>query len=667
MSAIQLSRTALEALYSVLIAVDTQGEVRHASETVSRYIEGFGPGVHFFDHLKIVRPGSVDSVEGLFSPPASLFLVQDRNERFAARGQVVKVLWDGEELACFCGSPWLFWMNSHCPDIKLGMGDFPPQDSQLDQLFLMTTEQRMVLDLEKLNGELQVAQRAAEEAQAAKSALFARMSHEMRTPLNGVVSALALLSDQELGGDARKLLRLAHSSSRNLLHVINYVLDISKLDAGDTELDPVVFNLSGLMKTVTDIVRARAVEKDLELSWQASPQLNDAYIGDKAKLRQCLLNLVNNAIKFTQSGQVMLRAAPSMQGGSSTLRLEVEDTGVGIREDDQKHIFDPFWTGSGDLPVVETGTGLGLDIVRRNVEAMGGTMGVQSRYGKGSIFWMELPLEVGDEENLADSPAKDAGVPRRFRGRVLLVDDNETNLLLGRMILESLGISVQEARDGASAVSRCHGEVFDLVLMDISMPGMDGITATREIRKFASRSELPVVALTAYASSEERERCLKTGMNDYLTKPIVRDRLAEHLTEWLRADHDDPAGTAGEGEAAQQESADLDEDVLALLRKQIGAPNLAAVLDQFQNEVDTRWETLRSLWGAADTDAVLREIHTLSSTCRSLGLAAAGIYFSAMEENLRAGSELPDEQLTAAGEILSQGRDALVEFRARSQ
>ncbi|MEE4278718.1 MAG: response regulator [Halieaceae bacterium] len=663
MSELRLARDQLEQLFTVLIAIAEDGSISYASSTAARYVEGLSPGTAFFDHFDIVRPGSINTVEGLLNPPPSLFLIRDRRQRFAARGQLVNVTWDGLEYACFCGSPWLFWMDTNCPDIKLGIEDFPPQDSQLDQLFLMNTEQRMVADLEKLNSELQVAKRAAEEAQVAKSALFARMSHEMRTPLNGVVSALALLSDRPLPEEARKLLRLADSSSRNLLHVINYVLDISRLEIGNTELDPVLFNLSGLLKSVTDIVRARAVEKGLELTWHTSPQLNETYIGDKAKLRQCLLNLVTNAIRFTPAGSIVVRAAPSTVGDGDMLRLEVEDTGIGIRHEDQKRIFQPFWTGSGDLAMVDRGTGLGLDIVRRNVEAMGGQIGVASRIGKGSLFWMELPLEPA-EEIAQEDVTRAASGSASLRGRVLLVDDNETNLLLGRMILESLGLSVLEARDGSSAVSRCHGEAFDLVLMDISMPDMDGIAATREIRRFASREQLPIVALTAYASSEERERCLDTGMNEYLTKPIVRDRLAEQLAQWLASDD---SATEAAPELALQGSSDapaLDEAVLATLRAQIGDSNLGTVLDQFRSEVSARWEATRSAWQRDDPDTVRREVHTLSSTCRSLGLLAAGEHFSELEGRLRDGIALTAEGLGEGEALLREGVDLLLAYRS---
>jgi len=665
MTGIALDQRALDALYTVVFCIDAEGFLRHVSPTPQRYIDDLRPGVAFFDHFTFLRPTSVASVDELLGREQALFLLKDRADRFAARGQVIELNWEGERLAAFCGSPWLFWMNAHRPDAKLSLQDFPAQDSQLDQLFLMTTEQRMVADLEKINGELQAAKRETEQAQEEKNALFARMSHEMRTPLNGVVSALALLSDQTLPDESRKLLTLAKSASSNLLHVINYVLDISKLEIGEAVLDPVLFNLPSALKSTTEIVRARAVERGLDLRWETSSQLDDVFIGDKTKLRQCLLNLTTNAIKFTDSGTVTVRALPAPDGREGIVRFEVEDTGIGIRAEDRERVFAPFWTGPEKLAVVERGTGLGLDIVRRNVEILGGTLGLTSRVGRGSIFWFEIPLQASDAAPEEPAQHQDGGtVPTRLRGRVLLVDDNETNLLLGQMILESLGLEVQQARDGASAVGRAHGEPFDLILMDISMPGMDGVTATREIRKFANREELPIVALTAFASGEERERCLRHGMNEYLTKPIVRDRLAEQLSTWLPAEavaaHAAPPPAS---HSDTQGTPTLDESVLETLRSQIGGPKLGTVLDQFEGEVRMRWQAFADASRAQDAARAAREAHTLSSTCRSLGLAAAGEFFRATEVRLRAAPDAPVPDPAEAETQLQSGLAALQAFR----
>ncbi|MEM1401833.1 MAG: response regulator [Pseudomonadota bacterium] len=662
--------TAINRLFSVVVCANDKGEIVHASDTLKRYIPELELGMTLDEVFIMLRPAPVRSMEQLREHIHSLFLLKATNERFAVRGQVVETSYMGEPVLCFCGAPWLFWMNANCPDVKLGMGDFSAQDSQLDQLFLMTTEQRMVADLEKLNSDLKSAKKETEKAQDTKNALFARMSHEMRTPLNGVVSALSLLADKELPSEARRLLELAHSSSRNLLHVINYILDISKLESGEETIDNTVFALPRLLKSVTDIVRARAVEKELDLDWRISPQLSNMYVADKAKLRQCLLNLVTNAIKFTSEGSVIVRALPSALGKTGSVRFEVEDTGMGISEADQAKIFDPFWTSGESAPGKEEGTGLGLDIVRRNVEIMRGTMGVISRLGKGSLFWFEVPLEASDVDDMEAERESDIGapIPNRFKGTVLLVDDNSTNLMLGRMILESLGLTIEEADDGSVAVEMVKEKRYDLVLMDISMPILDGVAATQSIRQHFGGDELPIVALTAYASNDERERCLAAGMNDYLTKPIVRDRLAEKIHRFLKTQDD------GEDTTRKSQSIDpakepngapaLAEEVLFDLRDQIGEANLGTVLDQFEKEVRSRWDSLKTAYDTEDVAAMTREAHTLSSTCRSLGLIAAGEHFSAMEERMRRKPRVPKDGLSESNGLLSRGLNALTEFRA---
>ncbi|MFK8040892.1 ATP-binding protein [Congregibacter sp.] len=671
----RLTWSQLEKLFTVILVIADDGTILYCSDTPRRYMPTLQNGAQFFDLFKLLRPAAARSIPEVRDHQASLFLVKSVDERFAIRGQMVETTWQGNPVLCFCGAPWAFWMNAHCPDTKLGMADFSPQDSQLDQLFLMTTEQRMVSDLEKLNGELQEAKQDTELAQAAKSAMFARMSHEMRTPLNGVVSALSLMGDHEMAPKAQELLDLANSSSRNLLHVINYVLDISKIEAGDEVFESTVFDLALLMRGVADIVRARAVEKDLQLSWSASPLLGNLYIGDKAKLRQCLLNLITNAIKFTNSGSVTVRALPSASSEDNYVRFEVEDTGSGISAEDKQLIFEPFWTGSSEAPDKDKGTGLGLDLVRRYVEVMDGTLGVISHPGRGSLFWLEIPLEPVTEENLSapEGAADMSDVPERFKGTVLLVDDNATNMLLGRMILESLGVTVEEACDGAVAVERALSETFDLVLMDLNMPVMDGVAATTNIRKQRSVDELPIVALTAYASSEERDRCLSVGMNDYLTKPIVRGRLAEQLNRWLTADND--AETSSQANAEEAKSAELPESdvpdsppelatgVLDELREQIGEASLGTVLDQFEGEVRSRWESYLRALADGELSAMIREVHTLASTCRSLGLAKAGEHFAALETHIRNSDAPPTEDLSISEDLLQSGLGALAEFR----
>ncbi|MCP4811140.1 MAG: response regulator, partial [Planctomycetaceae bacterium] len=290
-----------------------------------------------------------------------------------------------------------------------------------------------------------------------------------------------------------------------------------------------------------DIVRARALEKGLELRSRIEPGLASTYLGDEDRLRQALLNLMINAIKFTGTGTISLNASTATIE-DQTLRLEVTDTGKGISQQDQKSIFEPFSTLEPSVPDTnQQGTGLGLDISRRNVESMAGVIGVLSSTGNGSIFWIELPLPAvtGSTAGPAEATATVAA-KAEFAGQVLLVDDNETNLMLGTMILEGMGVTVIPARSGEEAVEIATTGNPGLVLMDISMPGIDGFEATRRIRTSLDAKSLPVVAFTAYASSVEQAKSKTCGMNDYLTKPVDREKLAIVLEQWLpRIDRDE--------------------------------------------------------------------------------------------------------------------------------
>jgi CheY-like chemotaxis protein len=392
------------------------------------------------------------------------------------------------------------------------------------------------------------------------------------------------------------------------------------------------------------------MEKNLALHCHSSDGLAHSYLGDSPRLRQVLLNLVINAIKFTERGAVSITAVPA-DSEDQSLRIEVADTGVGIPREMQAQIFEPFTRlESQATGAEEEGTGLGLDIVRRNIEAMGGRIGVASSPGVGSTFWIELPLEAcesGQPQAAAHHPAPSA--VERFTGRVLLVDDNETNLMLGSMILEGMGVAVMQANSGELAVATALDAPVDLVLMDISMPGMDGYEATRLIREERSADDLPVVALTAYASSEERRKSEAVGMNDYLTKPIERGRLVEVLSRWMVA--------APEAPTAAGDSEGVDREVLDSMRDQIGLENLNTVIGKFCVEAGDRWQALASAGSSAD---LAREAHTLGSTCRSFGLPSVADSLKDIERAAKSGAAVADiDELAAIGTRLEAGLRSL--------
>ncbi len=383
--------------------------------------------------------------------------------------------------------------------------------------------------LRTANVELRRKRAEAEAADEAKSAFLAAMSHEMRTPLNGVLGMAQLLREGRLDPEQREHLQILHGSARLLLTVIDDLLDVSKLDAGQVELDPVPFRVRAWAREGVELLRPRAREAGLDLELVVSDRVPRAVEADDVRLRQVLLNLVGNAVKFTERGRVVVRIDGTLQpGGRVALLIEVEDTGIGIPEDALEVIFDRFTQAESDTTRRFGGTGLGLAIVKGLVEAMGGRVGVESTVGVGSRFWVAVTVPVAQEATRPPTlvPLVDVSACTL---RVLVVDDHAVNRTVARRMVERLGHEVVEVDSGAAAVARAAEGGLDVVLMDVEMPGMDGLEATRRIRALPGGSSLPIVALTAHALPAQVERCLAAGMDAHLAKPLMLDALETAL------------------------------------------------------------------------------------------------------------------------------------------
>ena len=383
---------------------------------------------------------------------------------------------------------------------------------------------------------LSIAKEAAETASRAKSAFLANMSHELRTPLNAMIGMTALARNRATDATQLDFLTKADRASRQLLAVIDDILDISRIEAERLSFDNLAFRLGQVVDDLLAMVDLRVKEKGLALESGISPELLQMHLrGDPVRLGQVLLNLLSNAVKFTAAGAIGLRILRLEEDARHVLlRFEVEDTGIGIADTDRERVFRAFEQADSSLTRRYGGTGLGLAICRRLVELMGGMIDVDSVPGSGSCFWFTVRLEKAPA--LAGSPAAidESELLARCAGaHVLLAEDEPMNQDVARDLLESFGMRVDLAADGRQATKLNRENTYDLVLMDVQMPNMDGLEATQAIRQSATGANVPIIATTANAYDDDRRRCLDAGMNDYLAKPFTREQLLLAAATWL--------------------------------------------------------------------------------------------------------------------------------------
>ncbi|MCP5325531.1 MAG: response regulator [Oceanospirillaceae bacterium] len=375
--------------------------------------------------------------------------------------------------------------------------------------------------------------KAAEEASKAKSQFLAHMSHEIRTPLNGIIGVADLLNGTPLSDEQNNYVRTIRNSGEALLSIINDILDFSKIEAGKLELEKTAFSLPLLCETIQGIFIAPLRNKGLDFTIQMGQEVPNYIASDPLRIKQILINLIGNAIKFTSEGGISLRVnALTQPDGQISLTLQVSDTGIGIPAEQQHKLFAAFSQVDASTTRKYGGTGLGLQISLKLAELMGGGINLQSEEGKGACFTVTLLVSPGEAPSDQEQTSKIISLKSPAEVRVLVAEDNPTNQMVVKAMLKKLGYDSVIVNNGAEAIERAGTEAFDVVLMDCQMPVLDGFAATRKLRNELGLTQTPIIALTAGATLEEQQMCFNAGMSDFLSKPITIEALQKGLAKW---------------------------------------------------------------------------------------------------------------------------------------
>jgi len=610
----------VEALPQFVWTTTPDGACNYISKQWSEYSGAPVEELLGYGWLKMVHPDDHARIQAYWQAAAGTDRREDMEYRIRAKdGSYRWFMSRGRAVRATEGGPIIEWLGTST--------DIDDQKRGSERLEAAVAERTAEL------GEALV---RAEQATRAKSEFLAVMSHEIRTPMNGVIGMAHLLADTSLNAEQRGYLNTIRSSGTALLAIINEVLDFSKIEAGKLTLESSEFELRNILDESLRLVSANASAKGLRLSVEVEEAVPSIVVGDAGRLRQVLLNLLSNAVKFTERGGVSLHVSrEAFEEAAVRMRFLVRDSGIGISAEQQSGLFEAFTQADTSTTRRFGGTGLGLSIAKRLVELMDGTIGLTSELGQGSTFWFTVRLALGAlragdapwQSRVLQPAGNSASLKDRFadaQARILLADDNITNQQVALGILKTMGLRADAVADGSEVLAALEGIPYDLIFMDVRMPNMDGLEATRRIRAAetaARKNRLPIIAMTAGAMDGDREKCLEAGMDDYITKPVDPREMAESLQNWL------PKGKAVEADAPAVF------DMPTLLSRLMGDKNLVKrVVDGFLSDMPRQLEALAKFVEAGSAAAIEDQAHRIKGAAANVGAEAMRAVALEMEQ-----------------------------------
>lgn len=600
-------RNVVEASPSALVMIDQTGRiglVNGQAEAIFGYKreELLGQTVEILlpERMRLAHPGHRS---GFFAAPSARAMGNGR-DLYARRK-------DGSEFP-----------------VEIGLSPMATPDGTMVLSAIVDISQRKQAEAEltRMAAENRTQRELADAANRAKSDFLATMSHEIRTPINGIIGYAEMLQDSALAPDQRSKLDVIRSCGRALMTIVNDILDISRVEAGKLDLENLDFDPVKVAEDMLAITQKDAADKGLALHMSVGDGVPRALRGDPGRLGQIILNLVGNAVKFTERGGInvdlQLEAATAAR---VTLRISVRDTGIGIPPDIKDRLFEKFFQGDAGRWRRYGGSGLGLAIAKRLVTLMGGSIGVESTPSEGSCFWFTADFARGDGRQEIDLPARPGEPAGHARpARILLVDDLRINRDLGAGLLASAGHRVDCVDDGTAALAAVTTEDYQVILMDVQMPKMDGMEATARIRSLPEpKCHVPIIAMTAYATKSDVQSCLTVGMNDHLAKPIDKQRLLDMVDRWAwqdlqveRRERKPPADTE-----PTQSREPLDADLIAIVEQSLGRAETIRLAALLIERLDAATVDMRRQAEQGDIASLQREAHKLVSQAGNMGLA----------------------------------------------